>query len=136
MLEKEIHDLYAPLIVRHSRDPFGRNPEFVATHRATALNPLCGDEVTLSLLVQKKVIIEAGFTARGCVLTTASASILCEQVVGASLSDLDADDLWARLNDTEELAILTKAMAAHPPRKTCLTLAWNGLREAISTPIL
>lgn len=49
-------------------------------------NPVCGDELTLGLRVREGRIEDLGFRARGCSGSIASASALCELVLGQPLA--------------------------------------------------
>jgi nitrogen fixation protein NifU and related proteins len=61
-----------------------------ATHEAAVDNPLCGDQVTLRLVMDGDLIREAAFEARGCTLSIAAASLLATQLCGAPLSEARA----------------------------------------------
>ncbi len=86
-------DLYRDYILDHYKNPrnFGELPE--ATHRYHDTNPLCGDEITMMLLVDdQQRVTDVRFTGRGCAISQASASILTEEVKGKSLDELRAID--------------------------------------------
>ncbi|WP_380052208.1 iron-sulfur cluster assembly scaffold protein [Falsihalocynthiibacter sp. SS001] len=60
------------------------NPDASAKKRA----PLCGSTVTVDLKVQDSVISEYGQDVKACALGQAAASILAENIIGASISDI------------------------------------------------
>jgi|SRR3989344_74603 len=49
-------------------------------------NPLCGDEITLYLLVEKNTIKDIKFEGRGCVISRVAASIISEKVKGKNIT--------------------------------------------------
>lgn len=82
--------LYQALIVEHDRAPKNQGPLPGATHQATIDNPLCGDEVTMRLVVGGNQVAAARFEARGCALCRAAASMLTARVVGLPVAELPA----------------------------------------------
>lgn len=58
------------------------------THSSAARNPFCGDQLSLIVRVEKGRIVQISFEARGCVISQAAASMLCEEVEGRSLDEV------------------------------------------------
>src|SRR5512142_523223 len=90
--------MYSAAVLDHFRNP--RNGGVLAAANATgrAHNPGCGDEVELSLRVERDAVVEARFRARGCPAVLACASRLTELVRGLPVSRaaaLQADALAA-----------------------------------------
>lgn len=82
-------DLYHEHILEHYREP--QNFGLVAhpTHIRNENNPTCGDRFTFSIRVNENGIIEAvGFTGEGCAISTASASLLSEEIKGKTLHEV------------------------------------------------
>src|SRR5215472_4771070 len=75
-------DLYREIILDHYRHPRHRHPVVPADRTIEANNPLCGDEIDLTLRFGGDAIAEIGFEGRGCSISLASASMLCEAVSG------------------------------------------------------
>jgi nitrogen fixation NifU-like protein len=146
----ELRDLYRELILDHSRSPrnFGKLAD--ATHTAEGINPLCGDKLRLYLcLDQNNAIANASFEGSGCAISVASASLLTEIVVGASvetaLAYFQAVTKYlttanaAKLEpiDLEKIRALD-GVREFPARIKCATLAWHALNSAIqqqATPV-
>jgi nitrogen fixation protein NifU and related proteins len=74
--------LYQATIVKHDREPLHEGPLANATHVATVDNPLCGDVVTIRIVVEHGIITDAAFEARGCSLARAGASIATSRAIG------------------------------------------------------
>lgn len=90
-------DLYDEFILDHYESPFHKGHLEEPTFAHSARNPLCGDEVRLELLVDdQNRVVKAYFDGRGCAISQAAASILCEHVEGkplAEVRDLQAHDM-------------------------------------------
>jgi nitrogen fixation protein NifU and related proteins len=78
----ELRDLYPAAIVDHDRAPRNLGRLADASHAAHADNPLCGDEIDLTLRIAGDQIADARFEGRGCALSRAAASILTGQLPG------------------------------------------------------
>jgi len=82
-------DLYDDHILDHFESPYhkGHLPHPTCSH--SDRNPICGDQITVELLVDENdVVKEAYFDGKGCAISQASASILCESIEGKSLQEL------------------------------------------------
>lgn len=79
--------LYQEIILDHYKNPrnFGEisNP----TNEAKSFNPLCGDKITMQLIVDKKKIKDIKFSGVGCAISTASASMITEYLMGKSVEE-------------------------------------------------
>jgi nitrogen fixation protein NifU and related proteins len=134
-------DLYREIILDHYRNPRHKAAVERADRSVDASNPLCGDEIDLSFRLQHGSIEAIGFQGRGCSISQASASMLCETVTGmavdraAELAEhframLQGDPVSDDLGDLEAL----RGVRAYPVRVKCATLAWNALLEGLSHP--
>jgi len=142
----ELKDLYRELILDHARKPrnFGRLEN--ATHVAEGINPLCGDKLSLYLLVDSEQrITEAGFEGSGCAISMASASLMTETISDLSVTDADTcykavtTRLATNTSDSElepgiDLSYLKAldGVREYPSRVKCATLAWHALHAALS----
>ena len=142
----ELKDLYRDLILDHARNPrnFGRLEN--ATHVAEGINPLCGDKLSLYLLVDSEQrIAKAGFEGSGCAISMASASLLTETISNLSVTDADTcykavtTRLTTNTSDSapEPGVDLSRLRALdgvrdYPSRVKCATLAWQALHAALS----
>ena len=78
-----INDLYQEIILDHGREP--RNFGECEPHNKSAdgHNPLCGDNLKLTFLLNDQNIIEdIKFTGEGCAISLASASLMTEKLKG------------------------------------------------------
>ena len=138
----DLRDLYQEVILDHGRRP--RHGSRLAAFDATAKgdNPMCGDRVQVFVRRDDAGrIAQAGFEARGCAISIASADLMAEVVAG--LSDEQARALAARFRDLartgdvagDDAAIerLRPLAGVHefPSRVKCATLPWHALLAAL-----
>jgi nitrogen fixation NifU-like protein len=85
----EFEQLYREVILDHYKAP--RNHGLLDPHDAVAegQNPLCGDEVTVTLRFgAEDVIEEVGFEGRGCAISQAATSMLTDLVKGRTAQEV------------------------------------------------
>lgn len=116
--------VYREEIIEHYKHPrnFGTldNPDV----HVEANNPLCGDRLSMDLLLQDGVVQDVRFTGRGCAISQASASMLTEQMVGARLEDL--------AKTTREDILDNLGIEVSYARMKCATLSLGLLRLALA----
>ena len=136
----ELRELYQEYVLDHGRRP--RNFRFPegATHSAEGYNPLCGDKLTVKVVVDGDVIRDIGFQGAGCAISTASASTMTEAVKGRTLAE--ARDLFGSFlamvkgeaepdPDVLDTLAVFAGVAEFPMRVKCATLAWHTLTAAL-----
>ncbi len=82
-------ELYDDHILDHFESPYhkGHLPCPTCTH--SDRNPICGDQVTIELDIDNdNRVREAFFDGKGCAISQAAASILCESIEGKTLDEL------------------------------------------------
>ena len=133
-------DLYREIILDHFRNPRHKHAVEPADRSVEANNPLCGDEIDLSLRIGAGGIEAIGFEGRGCSISQASASMLCEAVTGMDIRGATslAERFRAMLQggDSADLGDLEalQGVRAYPVRIKCATLAWSALLQALHSP--
>ena len=70
-----LNDLYQEILLEHNSKPRNFKTIDEANQISEGYNPLCGDQITLSLKVVDGVIADVGFQGSGCAISRASASI-------------------------------------------------------------
>src|SRR5918995_3518464 len=133
----EFEQLYREVILDHYKAP--RNHGLLEPHDAIAegQNPLCGDDVTVSVRFgEGDVIEEVGFEGRGCAISQAATSMLTDLVKGRSAHEVSAmpkeellDELGIPLTPVRlKCAILglgVLKLALHKSVGTPLPAAWG-----------
>ena len=109
------------------------------THKSKNRNPLCGDEMEISLIVENDVVKNMGYQCKSCVYCQASVSLLSRKIknkkieeiksfvsIGENLFDDVKNTLGKNWKDFKEL--LDKKNAA---RKECLLLPLRTVLKAL-----
>jgi nitrogen fixation NifU-like protein len=87
----EFDQLYREVILDHYRNPRSHGLIADADAVAEGQNPLCGDEVSVSVRFGDGDTIEAiGFEGRGCAISQAATSMLSELVQGRTAQEVAA----------------------------------------------
>ena len=68
------------------------------THKSKHKNPLCGDEMEISLIVKKDVVKDMGYQCKSCVYCQASVSLLSRKI-----KEKKVDDIKKFINVGEQL---------------------------------
>src|SRR5699024_7977233 len=84
-------DLYQELILEHSKRPHHAGLREPFRSEVHPVNPTCGDEVTLRIQVAGEgpdaVISDVSYDALGCSISTASTSVLADEVIGHTVAE-------------------------------------------------
>jgi nitrogen fixation NifU-like protein len=136
----ELTELYREVILDHNRHPrnFGRLDPHDAEARGH--NPLCGDQLTLTLRRDGNAIADLRFEGNGCAISMASASMMTEAVKGKDRATVEA--LFQRIHalltqpgasaaDLGKLAALS-GVREFPARVKCASLCWHTLNAALA----
>ena len=136
----DLKDLYRDVILDHNRSPrlFGRLEP--ADSAADGHNPLCGDRLHVTVRVAGDRVSDLRFEGKGCAISVASASLMCEAVKGRSRADIAHlfDEIHTVLTqhdapvpeDLGKLAALT-GVREFPVRVKCASLCWHTLNAAL-----
>jgi nitrogen fixation NifU-like protein len=158
----DFDELYREIILDHYRSPRNRGElEAPPAHRVEGFNPLCGDEVVVTMLVEDDKLAEIKFGGVGCSISQSSASLMSSAVKGKTVADVrqliktfkammsihevslggdgtesgdgsESDEPEAvNLEKLGELAAL-QGVVKFPVRIKCATLSWNALAQGLS----
>src|SRR5271165_4063360 len=84
-----LEDLYREIILDHYRSPRNRGElPSPPAHRVEGFNPLCGDEVVVSLLVDGDTLADIKIEGTGCSISQSSASLMSSAVKGKPLAEV------------------------------------------------
>lgn len=82
-------ELYDDFILDHYERPYHKGALPCPTCAHAERNPLCGDQIRMELDIDESgKVREAYFSGKGCAISQAAASILCEYVEGKTLDEL------------------------------------------------
>ena len=138
----DLRELYQQLILDHGKSPRNLRKIEEISHEASGFNPVCGDKVRLYLLCRDDVVVDASFEGSGCAISTASASMLTQSVIGKGLDEIRdlrrrvGEMLTASPGEYEGIDAMGKLAAfsgvcEFPNRVKCATLAWHTLDAAL-----
>ena len=133
------NDLYMEVILDHNKNPRNKGIIDEHTNHADGHNPLCGDKISLDLIIDNDIVKEIKFTGSGCAISTASSSILTESILGKKIEEIR--DLFEKFhglvtkdnvenNNLGKLSVF-EGVKKYPARVKCATLAWHTLIAAI-----
>lgn len=138
----ELTELYQEIILDHNKRPRNYHSLENATHSAQGYNPLCGDEITVSLRLNGEMIEDISFEGEGCAISKASASLMTALLKGKTLQKAkddslivrqmltSTDDLNTPLEEIGDIAALS-GVRRFPVRIKCATLAWHTMEAAL-----
>ena len=133
-------DLSREIILDHYQNPRNHGRLANPTVANRGHNPLCGDEIELSLVIDGDRVEEIAFTGRGCSISQASASMMTDLVKGQLLDEVmtAVQQFTQRMANREpaprdldtELDAL-QGVKRYPARVKCALLPWTTLRETV-----
>ena len=109
------------------------------THKSKHKNPLCGDEMEISLIVKDNVIKDMGYQCKSCVYCQASVSLLSRKIKNQKIEEIKRfitnseklfDDVKINIEKhwKDFMEILDKKNLA---RKECLLLPFKTILKAL-----
>ena len=130
--------IYRDLLLEHARHPKNCGRLESPDLRATAFNPLCGDELELTLAVSEDIIQDCKTKVRGCSICQASASMMSDLILTKTLQEAEkiskvfteslskeTEGISESLDSLRPLIALKK----HCSRIKCMKLAWDALED-------
>src|SRR3989338_3743494 len=138
-MNTDLRELYQEIILDHNRQPCNFKKLDQANYVLEGYNPLCGDKITLYLLVHDNIIKDIGFQGEGCAISRASASLMTEAVKGKTVEE--ARNIFQSFHENmtsvnhypvswSKLSVLSN-VKQFPMRVKCATLAWQTLISMI-----
>lgn len=156
-----LEDLYREIILDHYRSPRNRGElPSPPAQRVEGFNPLCGDEIVVTLEVSGGAVSDIKIGGTGCSISQSSASLMSAAVKGKPVPEVrdlirtfkgmmsihestlpgqdgqhDAENETTEaelldVNSLGELAAL-QGVVKFPVRIKCATLSWNTLAQGL-----
>jgi len=135
-----IEELYQKNLMRLAANATGSGSLDTPDAEGTLDNPTCGDRITIQVKLEDGRITELAQENRACLLCQASASLLAENAIGLTLSDVEelrgkiADilkDGSTPLNPPWEKLDYFGPVKDHRSRHICVLLPFNALRDIL-----
>lgn len=140
-----VEELYREVILDHFKAPRNKGRIDRPDSEADGVNPLCGDQIKITSLLDDTLIKDVKFEGHGCAISQSSASMMTAAVKGKTISE--AIELTQRFKhilgveggtphtngsvDMDELGDLAalEGVKKYPVRIKCALLAWNTLLQ-------
>jgi len=135
-------ELYQQVILEHNKKPRNFGKLDPCTHYAHGLNPLCGDDIEITLVVEDGIVQDLKFQGHGCAISQASSSLMTVNVKGKPVAEAEKmveqfrEMIRGKLDPATDPHILGKLTLFQgvkdlPSRVKCAVLPWATLHSAL-----
>ena len=135
-------ELYQQVIIEHNKKPRNYGDLEPCTHHAHGLNPLCGDDIVLKVLVEDGIVRDIRFLGEGCAISKASSSLMTVNVKGKPVAEAEqmVAEFREMIRGTLDTAVdpnilgklsLFQNVKNLPSRVKCAVLPWATLHSAL-----
>lgn len=139
-MSDNLDDLYRDIIMDHYKAPRGRKKLSRADITNEGKNPVCGDEIEVSMKVNDGRVDDISVQCLGCAISVASGSMLADTIKGKSVEEVkriaravkailkgEQPQEEIELGDLDALDGVSK----FPVRIKCALLSWSTLVEGL-----
>ena len=155
-----LESLYQEIILDHYRHPHHSGLREPFDAEVTHVNPVCGDEVTLRVVLKDSdagfgrgggveaniVVADVSYDALGCSISQASASVLTDLLIGKPVSEaMNVNDQFLALmqsqgegepdEDVLGDAVAFAGVSKYPARIKCALLSWMAWKDATAQAV-
>ncbi|MDC3036304.1 iron-sulfur cluster assembly scaffold protein [Candidatus Pelagibacter sp.] len=110
------------------------------THKSKNKNPLCGDEMEISLIVKNNKVIDMGYQCKSCIYCQASVSLLSRIIKNKNIDEIkDFVKMCENIFDNTKIVLGKKWMIfkellnkKNISRKECLLLPFRTITKALN----
>lgn len=144
----QMEQLYQEIILDHYRAPHHSGLREPFDVQVSHVNPTCGDEVTLRVLLADggSQVEDISYDTMGCSISQASTSVMTDLTIGKSLADALAtldhftEMVTSRGTVAGDEAVLGDGVAfagvaKYPARVKCALLGWLAFKDAAAQAI-
>jgi nitrogen fixation protein NifU and related proteins len=141
----QLESMYQDIILDHYRNPHHKGLRDPFDAEVYHVNPTCGDEVTLRVVVKdvggEPVVQDVSYDSLGCSISQASASVMTDLVIGRPVAEaMRIGDAFLALmqskgqaepdEDVLEDAVAFAGVSKYPARIKCALLGWMAWKDA------
>jgi nitrogen fixation protein NifU and related proteins len=145
-----LDSLYQEIILDHYRHPHHAGLREPFDAEVKHVNPVCGDEVTLRVVLKDSdvgpVVADISYDALGCSISQASASVLADLLIGKPVSEaMKINDEFLALmqsqgegepdEDVLGDAVAFAGVSRFPARIKCALLSWMAWKDATAQAV-
>ena len=134
-------ELYQQVILEHNTKPRNFGKLDPCSHHAHGHNPLCGDDIEITLVVENESVADIKFQGHGCAISQASASLMTVNVKGKPVEEAEImaaqfrDMIRGGLDPAKDENVLGRLSLFQgvkdlPNRVKCAVLPWATLQSA------
>lgn len=138
-----VEDVYQELLLDHYKSPRCKGVLLNPDRTVDLHNPLCGDQISLSVKFQGETIADLAYTGHGCSISQATASMMAELLLGKSKQEarrlstlfrqmIKSEVSGESLKDLGD-AVALEGVKKHSARIKCALLAWDCVDRALSS---
>ncbi len=135
-------ELYQQVIIEHNKKPRNFGKLDPCSHQAHGLNPLCGDDIEVSLVVVDGMVQDVKFQGHGCAISQASSSLMTVNVKGKPVAEAEVmveqfrEMIRGKLDPAKDPNLLGRLSLFQgvkdlPSRVKCAALPWATLHSAL-----
>ena len=137
----DIKTLYREIVNEHNLHPSHKHDLDHPTMVLNGVNPSCGDDINLQLVVKDGVIEDAAFNGSGCAVSQASADMMCDDIIGKtedealalaeSFMDMIRGTATEEQKESLDEAASLEDISHMPARVKCAQLGWRTMKEMV-----
>ena len=110
------------------------------THKSKNKNPICGDEMEISLIVKNDKVVDMGYQCKSCIYCQASVSLLSQNIKNKHLNEIKnfintSENIFENTKINLEKNWISFKELFHKKnisRKECILLPFNALKKIVS----
>ncbi len=134
-MNEKLKALYNRAILSRHKKPPGLLKQASAEYIIPAYNPICGDQFDLYFDLRDDRISNISFYGHGCAISTASTSLLVEEINNKNIADAGLAlgyfyyCLQGKEKDMSELYAGLALSSHYPGREQCARLSWDAFHK-------
>lgn len=120
---ESVDDIYREEILELYKSPSNFGQLKNLTHKHTSYNSICGDEITVEMIIKGEKVDDIKFSGSGCVISMVAASLLTDKIKSMPISQI-------KTIKAEEVLSLLKTKLS-PSRMKCALLSFEAVKGAL-----
>ena len=116
-------EVYSEEIMKLWKNPKNFGKIKSPTHEFSEVNNLCGDDMTVQIIIKDGVIKDAKFTSTGCLVCIVFGSELTEKIRGMDVEDV--------MKMTKEELVKSMNINIHPGKIYCAALSLEAVQNCL-----